>query len=440
MNDTYVFLMTKNLAEYLKAGHTTFEEDFVFCISHKYQHKEIHFISIDEKNINYIGIVEQGKKNNKCVTPKSRLKFFNLVEIKSVLLIKDLEKYINQEILLFPIQECDNIDDKEKYLISSINSEKIINYIKKKRPPLVKSINQLLNKINYEENESHSYSIMQQEKDCFQLCLNFTFDSQTKEKIKYKFSDNKGQRFLNCVDNTYDEDSLINHDMSLFGKWQIDHENYTPITRQFKFGNKILRVTNVNRNRQFEKTLGVDLIYYNQYHNSLIMVQYKKWQYENNDYLYRADAQYKEDIKRMIESEEKLKIDETKINFKYDHKYESQRLTDNPFYFKICIPKQDIYSNTLVQGCYLNYTYLETLMKSKKGIRGGEIIYKKDLPNPVSNDLFTDLVKHGLIGCKKINEEQLNIIVNQLLEQGKSITLAETLSTQIEKVQQLSLL
>jgi hypothetical protein len=208
--------------------------------------------------------------------------------------------------------------------------------------------------------------------------------------------------------------------MLKFSRWHEKQEKTTPTSRTYRYGTKVLTITNVNR-RECEQTLGVDLIYYNHEYKSFIMVQYKLWQKEDIRYCYRPDNQYYKDIQRMQNAEILLK------EFSQNQQdLTIQRLNNSPFYFKICKPTELSYSNEMISGIYIQYQYLENLMNLNLGKRGGKIVSEEQFQNSINNQLFIDLVKNGLIGSTGIDNEQLNKIVEDLLNQGDSVTIAES--------------
>ncbi len=80
--------------------------------------------------------------------------------------------------------------------------------------------------------------------------------------------------FTGMLTPTAIEDHLIDHDAQTMLGWlgrQTSHVSWTMLEG---FGQRLL-VVNANRTPA-EKTLGVDIIYYNATRKSLIMVQYKK--------------------------------------------------------------------------------------------------------------------------------------------------------------------
>lgn len=418
----YIFLFKDAFVQTLQDQFRSKEikETFNFILSNKYKTIEFHFISIDNKNINYITLVKQGQKQYGDVFDKSKLIFFDYFEIKSPISIVELEKKINQELKCFSINE----NEAKKYdCYIEKNWNKLINEVKKIRPKLRSKIDDMLNKVVSHSFSGHKFNLMAQQKDAIQLTLDFSFPPQAKVKnFKYELPETETQadNFFNFIEPN--EDSLIFFDLLKFSNWTEKTDKQTPISRTFQYANKVVTITNVNRN-QYEKALGVDLLYYNHEYNSFIMIQYKLWENKSQDNLFfRADSQYDKAIQRMANFEkllsEKIKTETTEI--------QPQKLNINPFYFKICNPTQLNYNNEMISGIYIDYKYLEAIMKLRLGERDGKIIREKDIINPVNNALFIELVKKGLIGSTKVDSHKLDKFVEDLLDADRNVILGES--------------
>jgi hypothetical protein len=155
-------------------------------------------------------------------------------------------------------------------------------------------------------------------------------------------------------------------------------------------------------------------LFYNHTFNLFIMVQYKVWEQDRQGYIYRRNPQYQKDIERMNALKDRFK-NPTHLNSVKDY-----RLDPLPFYFKLCQPTQLRYDNQLVSGIYVPAEYLEYCLQQKGHIR------TKDIPHGFHNELFIDLIKKGLIGSRGVDSSTLEEIVDLLLDEKRSVTLAET--------------
>ena len=321
------------------------------------------------------------------------------------------------ELKLLPI---DNPNELYSHHIEQDNWNKLIEEVKRLRPGLSNDIDTMLTKVLGNYWRGDGFDLMAQQKDAIQIAFNCTFDTKEK-RLDYKLP-NPGQKpkdILKCFPN---EDSCIYHDMLKFGYWHEIQGEINPISRTFKHGKKVLKITNVNRTK-IEKTLGIDLIYYNHGYQAFIMVQYKLWQQSSGKYFYRADNQYDKDIERIKNAG--LLIDK-ESNFNLRNNAFLQRINESPFYFKLCKPTELSYNNEMIGGSYIHYSYLDRIMQLRLGERGGRVVFENQLLNDINNQLFIDLIKNGLIGSIGIDNTQLNKMVEYLLNQGNSVMLAES--------------
>jgi hypothetical protein len=358
---------------------------------------------------------------------KSELIFYRFLDLIQPIPINELEQAIrkspkaSQEFSLRCIPTWET-QAKYKYEINEPIWTEMINNVKRIRPNVVDELDDMLLEISGNCFSGSSFSLMAQQKDAIQLALNFAGIDQ--DVLDYKLPNTqKGQKpdnFLKFIKSS--EDSLIFHDLNtfLFKNWIEDNNKQQPNVRTFKQGKKRLTVTNVNRSKEYEGTLGVDLLFYNQEFKLFVMVQYKVWQQDKNGYYYRADNQYDKDIERMSNAEHKY------FNSQEDFGIESFRLSPRPFYFKLCHSTQLNYQNEIINGSYIAYRYLHRFMNKKMGIKGGRIIREKEIIHNINHEMFINLVKNGLIGSIGISEFQLDEIVESLLNAGNSVTLAET--------------
>lgn len=425
-NGGYIFSLKGQYADEFKdkaKKEIPFKETLSLALSAKYKDVQFHFVSTNGSHITYAVLVEQGRRTRDSVISKSQLKFYDYLEIDPPTFLPRLSQELDIEIDFLDIEET-----KESYKnkIDQKDWKRVIEEVSKTSQEVSERITTMLTKVSDYSFTGKEFNLMAQQKDAVQLAFNFTFDTR-EHRLDYSLpniqKDQKPKDFLRFT--KPNEDNLISHDILKFGKWKEDTDQSTPVTRTFKHGRKFLTVTNVNRNRQYEKTLGVDLIYYNHQYKSFMLVQYKVWQGDKRNYHYRPDEQYKEDIERMQRAESLIHF------FSWKNKYlpfATQKLNSSPFYFKICHPTELSYNNEMITGSYLHYQYLNKLMSLRLGKNGGRIIYEKSLLNPLSNQLFIDLVKHGLIGSVDLAINELDEIVETLLERGDSITIAESFS------------
>lgn len=381
------------------------------------------FISFDKQHIHYAVLLKTGNKNHQLTEPKRNLKFFKSLNIQPPIPLNEIydnSTFLNSSCNSFKCLPAWETESVYTYEISSPYWEELIKCIQKLRISISRDLEEMLEFVNntniFEGEDSNR---MAQQKDAVQLCLNLVFGDTDllSEKSFKSTNDFQNRDYLSYVI----EDDIINHDLSRFDDWHIDVENSNLVQRTFKRGKNTLNITNVNR-KKAETTLGVDLIYFNHKFESFVMVQYKTWKQESGKNIYRYDDGYAKQIISM-KTADKILFNQhifTKLTLS------SYRIDPNPFYFKICYPKNISYNQHMIEGLYLPYLYTEICMNECSGKYGGRLIREEDIPYKINNNLFIELVKSGLIGSRGIkNQIELNQVINDLLESGHRITIAE---------------
>ena len=95
------------------------------------------------------------------------------------------------------------------------------------------------------------------------------------------------------------EDRLIDYDASVFDGWKLVERDAVG-RAVFAEGQNLLTVINVNRSA-IERTLGVDLVYFNHRFRSFVLVQYKRMRRESGRSVYRPDKGLEKELRRMRE-------------------------------------------------------------------------------------------------------------------------------------------
>ena len=97
----YIFLFQGKYADVLKnrvKDRKIFRETVPFVVSDKYQTVEFHFISTTGISIDYAALVEQGRKDLDSVVIKSKLSFYDFIEIVEPVGIKDVEQELQKKL------------------------------------------------------------------------------------------------------------------------------------------------------------------------------------------------------------------------------------------------------------------------------------------------------------------------------------------------------
>lgn len=221
------------------------------------------------------------------------------------------------------------------------------------------------------------------------------------------------KRFIN-------EESAIQHDSFNFPDADIqEHKAGVAIFRQ---GERKLEIHYANRN-SLEANLGVDLIYYNEFYNAFILIQYKIMQQEGDIHIYRPDNQMKEELQRMNSFQNIFKSDDDSLSSDL-----SYRLNSDGFFFKL-VPNKGLSpaSGELIKGMYIPREYMNFLVgpSGPKGSRGGQTITFANSPRYLTNSTFSSLAYEGLVGTNEIASSKISQrIRNFYYNKGRTIVFA----------------
>lgn len=220
------------------------------------------------------------------------------------------------------------------------------------------------------------------------------------------------------------EDGMIISDSDIFPEFDLDSKDLKTSTKIFSGNGKKMQITIANRTRLEEQT-GADLIYYNQNDMSFIMVQYKVMELNKStgEYEFRiADQQLVSEIERMnliIQELQAYQDDNSVVDF---------RLSNNPFYFKLCERIDlNIDETGLCNGLYIPLEYFNRLSNSEKiiGPRGGKRLTPQLIQRKISNREFINMVKYGWIGSHKKQSKFLNKLFQYVIMSNRPIIFAQ---------------
>lgn len=214
------------------------------------------------------------------------------------------------------------------------------------------------------------------------------------------------------------EDSMISHDVlsfpglvalrpALVGAVQLTTHSGT------------LTILNANRTK-IERTLGVDLVYYNHHFNSFVLVQYKRL-LGDKDPVYRPkhDPNLAKEIERMRAFEEGRREPETD--------YETFRLIESPFFLKLCKARTPgDWNGRMLQGMYFPLSLWDLLLKSPAAVgtnKGVAVSFDRS-KRRFSNSEFTHLLSQGWLGTASTETERIEDIIVKQLDAGRSIVAA----------------
>lgn len=188
--------------------------------------------------------------------------------------------------------------------------------------------------------------------------------------------------------------------------------------RAFNQYDQQLIVVNANR-EPAEHIFGVDVIYYNMIHQSIVLIQYKKldaakggFYYPNNDH--NLDKQ----LSRL------RKVDDYVATHRKSG--EDFRLLSSPSWLKICYPESVIPTGAdMIHGMYLARGHFEQLRDDTrlKGARDGIRFGYQSVPYYLDNTMFTRLVETGLIGTAGTSTELVHRLIVETFTGGKALVM-----------------
>lgn len=370
------------------------------------------FISRTHNEINYIANFRRDKI---VVTNKVRVLFDIVIKLNTPLTFD----FIIQNAKRTMINSIKNIFDTEKTLqyLNGNQIEEIMLSLSKIDENYISHIKRILfrnKKINI--NNDRDY-IIATERDALGLIFRLNdLNNETNNIINWNIEEISTPDYIRGLTaiNTR-EDNLIMHDLRCFGDWKMICD-YMPSICTLSNGRKCISIMYVNRTK-IENTMGVDLIYYDHLNCTYIFVQYKRLSEIDRKYVYypNSDKNLKKEIMLMENLESKLSKDRT-----------DYRLNDQIFYFKFCDERQNVYTKDLSSGFYLPKDYFLMINKSQKEEDKYKNISYDTVSRYLTNTVFIDLIKYGLIGTKVNDANLISNIVKDLLLNKKSLILAAT--------------
>lgn len=173
-----------------------------------------------------------------------------------------------------------------------------------------------------------------------------------------------------------------------------------------------------------ETALGVDLLIYHSLYNSLIFLQYKAMEKDGVDgWFYTPDSQLRIQLASMAAARTTMK---RRINVPAT--LASQRLNDEPFYFKLCERrKPDSGDASLVAGMSMSSPHFEgflTFPEAKGGPSGGIRVGYKNCHRYFNNTEFVSLAKGGWIGTSAQGSDFMKKVVTASFEGKRALVYA----------------
>ncbi len=223
------------------------------------------------------------------------------------------------------------------------------------------------------------------------------------------------------------EDAVIEHDARSIENWELAGSDVTG-RAVFEKRDQRLEVITANK-RPLEELFGVDLIYFNQFQNALVMVQYKMMEpqarqsrrvdlgpmsYTETDeaeWLVPIDRQFTDEIERMTRFDRDLAP------------AGAYRLNSGAFFVKLV----KRYGPTNGAGILLSLGHLQHLIESGEatGKRNGlRISYSALNGHYLRSDAFVELVRSGYIGTRDATTDHFQALIEATLSGGRSLVAA----------------
>jgi hypothetical protein len=372
----------------------------------------IAFISKTPNEINYIANFRRDKI---VVTNKVRVLFDIVIKLSTPLTFD----FIIQNAKRTMTNSIKNIFDTKKTVqyLNGNQLEEIIFSFSKTDENYIYNIKRLLyrdRKLNINNNKGY---IVATERDILGLIFRLNdLNNEINNMINWNIEEIATPDYIRGLTAVKTrEDHIIMNDLRCFGDWKMIRD-YIPSICTLSNGKKYISIMYANRTI-IENNMGVDLIYYDHLNHTYIFVQYKRMSENDRKYIYypNSDRNLKKEITLMENFESKLSKDRA-----------DYRLNDQIFYFKFCDGRQNIYTKDLSSGFYLPKDYFLLINELQKEECDHINISYNTVTRYLTNTVFIDLIKYGLIGTKVNDANLITNIISELLSNNKSLILAAT--------------
>jgi hypothetical protein len=345
------------------------------------------------------------EKTRAAATRKDGLRCSDLVEVTEPLKFDELEAEVPA-----------NVRAHMSYrTLPERTGQETLEALVRLRPALAETIKSLRPDRRVRERTDESYGTVAMEKDAVGVAMDIMGVDRNALTQWDTSADDAAPFMVGLREATLREDAMIVHDAGVFGDWEVVKRSAIGSV-EFKSGDRSLTVINVNRTA-IEKTLGVDLVYYNEHFHAFVLVQYKRMHKgAKAGWVYRPDANHDGEIKRMAKLPSGAADPLDALNY---------RLAPAACFFKLCESVVfDPYASELLKGMYLPLDYMTACATSAKGDRGGAAYGYSTVPRHLNNTLFVQLVQDGWIGSAGTLSDDLRAFVEARVEDGRSVILA----------------
>ena len=412
----------KVLSKHLKAGEEISEPVAEIVLTEN--ERILAFVCLHEREM--ISHISWGRTGNKAGTKLTKLNLDRPVKIASIN-VKELVKRDDWK------EFSDFFSDRDVFK-GSVDCRDFIQKIRDEFSDVDDYISQtvadyeLIDKLSVE-----ARSIVRQEHDAVEMALRI---ANMIPRSSYDWSPTKQGKseirsfFTGLQPSGYLEDDIV--------RWELDKIPGFEVLDKTVFGHyvlgdgkTVLHTFHANKNA-LEKTMGVDLIYFNEQHESFILVQYKMAEPQGGDNVFRfPNQQLTTEVKRMDAIHEVL-LKEAK-NLGGNRLTKDYRITEDPFFLKFC-PRDgfDPDANEQVRGMIIPLSMWRDVEGDVSSAfddpQGGKIFGFENCPRYFDNTGFKSLIQEGWVGTSSVTRAFLEGVVTEIINNGKSLVLAAKLA------------
>ncbi len=388
-------------------------------------------LSFEEDEFTFLALARKGRR---VATSKYKIEFSSLVNLDH-LPIASVQENIDPNLVRYFVRSTTGVGGA----VPPGTWAKVIDSLIKERPQLEGEIHRLesLTKYSGVTLRGSVAELLLQEREALGISLDiFSGGSALRRRVLGEWAPDEAsvrefdeqsataqmivspegpQSFMNGISERYfQEESSIQHDLL---NWEGLASQHISGVSVFEQGHRRLEVIYANRNA-LERTLGVDLIYFNEFYNSFVLVQYKLMPEQGETFIYRPDIQLEKELERMdcFHDANPLTPDiETDVEY---------RLNDDPFLLKL-VPNRGLSpsSGELIKGMYLPRQYMKFLLgpSGPTGPAGGKLINFENAPRYLSNSEFSQNINAGRIGSRGNMSAAIKEIIKSYFETGRAV-------------------
>lgn len=210
------------------------------------------------------------------------------------------------------------------------------------------------------------------------------------------------------------EDNVINHDARVVPGYNMVGSDFTG-RAVFESKGQRLEIITANRN-SLEHAFGVDLIFFNQTNNNIVMVQYKMLDQivtkTTKDWIYRPDDQLQKEMGRMKQ-----------FVFKDGDDTHEFRLNSDVFYLKFVRRDSSLDDGSVI----MPLTHFERYINGPDAVgeRGGRRLSSQSLSGRfMKHNTFLHLIQAGYLGTHSGTTEIFETLIQAVLKEGSSVVAA----------------